>query len=70
VHSFCFLEYSYLFAQHEAYGGMDLQLHSFLILALCWGGWSPSRSRRFNPEERALIRWDGSHKILGALEKN
>jgi len=42
--------------QYEAYGGMDLQLHSFLISALCWGGWSPSRPNGFNPAERALIR--------------
>jgi hypothetical protein len=37
----------------KAYGGVDVQFHIFLTLALVGGEWSASRPGRFTPRERA-----------------
>jgi hypothetical protein len=45
----------------KAYGGVDVQIHIFLISALIRGEWSASRPDRFTPGERA----PGTHWIGG-----
>jgi hypothetical protein len=42
------------------YGGVDVQIHVFLTLALVGGEWSASRPSSFTPEERApSTHWIG-----------
>jgi hypothetical protein len=48
----------------KAYGGVDVQIHIFLISALSGGEWSASRPCLFNPGERAL----GPHWIGGWVD--
>jgi hypothetical protein len=39
----------------KAYGGVDVQTHVFLTLALVEGEWSASYPSHFTPGERALV---------------
>jgi hypothetical protein len=48
----------------EVYGGVDVQIHIFLTLALAGDGWSASRPSHFTPGERA----PGSHWIGGCVD--
>jgi hypothetical protein len=48
----------------KAYGGADIEIHSFLTSALVGGEWSASRPGRFTPGERAC----GTHWIGGWVE--
>jgi hypothetical protein len=48
----------------KAYGGVDVQIHIFLTLALAGGEWSPSCPGRFTPRERA----PGTHWIEGCVD--
>jgi hypothetical protein len=48
----------------KAYGGVDVQIHIFLTLALVGGEWSASRPGRFTPGERA----PGTHWIGGWVD--
>jgi hypothetical protein len=45
----------------KAYGGVDVQTHVFLTLALVGGEWSASRPGRFKPREEVpgAARWIG-----------
>jgi len=43
------------------YGGVEVQLHAFLILTLDGGKWSISRPGRFNPEKGV----PGTHSTRG-----
>jgi hypothetical protein len=45
----------------KAYGGVHVQIHIFLTLALAGGEWPASRPCRFTPGERA----PGTHWIGG-----
>jgi hypothetical protein len=48
----------------KAYGGVDVQIHVFLISAVVGGEWSVSRPGRFTRGERA----HGTHWIAGWVE--
>jgi hypothetical protein len=48
----------------KTYGGVDVQIHVVLILALVGAEWSASRICRFFPEERA----PGTHWIGGWVD--
>jgi hypothetical protein len=48
----------------KTYGGVDVQTHVLLTLALVGGEWSASRPGRFTPGERA----PGSHWIEGWVD--
>jgi hypothetical protein len=50
----------------EAYWGVKVELHVFLISALDGGEWSASRSGRFTPRERA----PGTDWIGGWVDSN
>jgi hypothetical protein len=51
----------------KAYGGVDVQIHTFLTSALVGGEWSPSRPGRFAPWERApRTHWTGGWVDLRA----
>jgi hypothetical protein len=57
-----------------AYGGVDIQTHIFLTLALAGGELSTSRPGRFTPRERAprthwIGGWVDPRAGLGDLEK-
>jgi hypothetical protein len=39
----------------KTYGGVDVQIHVYLTLALVGGKWSASRPDRFTPGERAPV---------------
>jgi hypothetical protein len=44
----------------KMYGGVDILIHVFLILALVGGEWSASRPGRFTPRERGRsTQWIG-----------
>jgi hypothetical protein len=47
----------------KTYGGVDVQIHIFLISALVGGEWSASCAGRFTPRERA----PGTHSIGGSV---
>jgi hypothetical protein len=47
----------------KTYGGVEIQLHAFLTLALYGGKWSASRPGRFTPGERV----PGTHWIGGGV---
>jgi hypothetical protein len=47
----------------KPYGGVAVQIHIFLTLALAWGEWSASHPGRFAPREGA----PGSHWIGGLV---
>jgi hypothetical protein len=56
------------------YGGMEVQLHTLLSLALDWGVLSASGTRYFTPRERfPSTHWIGGYMIplagLGAVPK-
>jgi hypothetical protein len=58
----------------KASGGVDVQIHIFLISALAGGEWSASSSCRFIPRERArgahlIGGWVGPWAGLDDLEK-
>jgi hypothetical protein len=58
----------------KTYGGVDVQIHVFLTLALVGGEWSASRPGRFTPEERVsgthwIRGWVGPRAGLGNMEK-
>jgi hypothetical protein len=58
----------------KAYGGVAVQIHISLILALAGGEWSASRPGRFTPGERApgihwIGGWVGHRAVLDDLEK-
>jgi hypothetical protein len=48
----------------KACGGVDVQIHIFLISALAGGEWSTSRPSRFTPGERT----PGTHLIGGWVD--
>jgi hypothetical protein len=48
----------------KAYGGVDVQIHIFLTMALVGGEWSASRPCRLTPVERA----PGTHWIGGWVD--
>jgi hypothetical protein len=48
----------------KAYGGVDVQIHIFLTLALAGGEWSASRPCHFTNGERA----PGTHGIGGWVD--
>jgi hypothetical protein len=48
----------------KAYGGVDVQIHTFLTSALDGGEWSASRPCRFTTRERA----PGTHWIGGWVD--
>jgi hypothetical protein len=48
----------------KAYGGVDVQIHIFLISALAGCEWSASRPGRFTPGERS----PGTHWIGGWVD--
>jgi hypothetical protein len=58
----------------NAYGGVDVQIHIFLTLALIGGEWSASCPGRFTPGERApgtnlIGGWVGPRAGLDEVEK-
>jgi hypothetical protein len=55
--SFCILIKHYTM---KAYGGVDVEVHIFLTVALDGGEWSVSRPSHFAPGERAPVtHWIG-----------
>jgi hypothetical protein len=57
------------------HGGVEVQLHTFLTLALDGGKWSASRSCRYNPGEmipgtQCIGRWVGPRAGVKVTEKN
>jgi hypothetical protein len=58
----------------KAYGGVDIQNHVFLTLALVGSEWSASRPCRFTPSERTpsihwIGGWVGPRASLDGMEK-
>jgi hypothetical protein len=58
----------------KAYGGVDVQIHIFLTLALAGGEWSASRSGRFTsrkrgPSTHCIGGWVDPRAGLDNLEK-
>jgi hypothetical protein len=53
----------------KTYGVVEVQLHSFLTLALDGGEWSASRPCRFTYGERAPAGWVGPRASLDAVAK-
>jgi hypothetical protein len=54
----------------KAYGGVDVEIHIFLISALAGGEWSASCPCYFNPGERAPgTHWMGPRAGLDNMEK-
>jgi hypothetical protein len=57
----------------KAYGGVDVEIHIFLNLALAGGEWLASCLIRFTPGERALstqwIGWVDPRNSLDDMEK-
>jgi hypothetical protein len=58
----------------KAYGGVDVQIHIFLTLALVVGEWSASHPCRFTPRERVpgtrwIGGWVGSRTGLDDVQK-
>jgi hypothetical protein len=58
----------------KTYGGVDVEIHVFLSLALVGGEWSASRPGRFTPGERApgtywIGGWVGPRAALDVAEK-
>jgi hypothetical protein len=53
----------------KAYGGMDVQIHIFLISVLLGGEWSASRPGRFTPSTHWIRVWVGPRAGLNYVEK-
>jgi len=57
----------------KAYGGVEVQLHSFLTSALDGGEWSTSRPSRFIPGKEppfpSIEGWVGPRVSLDVMEK-
>jgi hypothetical protein len=58
----------------KTYGGVNVQIHIFLISALNGGKWSASRPGRFTPGESAprthwIADWVGLRAGLADMEK-
>jgi hypothetical protein len=51
----------------KAYGGVDVETHIFLTLALAGGEWSASRPGRFTPGGRASLDNVEKKKFLNLL---
>jgi hypothetical protein len=54
--------------RHEDIGGVEVQLHSFLVSQVYGGKWSTSRSGHFIPEKNGM-RLDGPRVNLDGLEQ-
>jgi hypothetical protein len=53
----------------KAYGGVDVQIHIFLISATAGGEWSASRPCRFIPGTHWIGGWVGPRAGLEDLKK-
>jgi hypothetical protein len=51
----------------KAYGGVDVEIHIFLTLALFAGEWSASRPGRFTPGTHWIGGWLGPRAGLNRL---
>jgi hypothetical protein len=53
----------------KAYGGVDVQIHIFLTLALPWGERSASRTGHFTPGTHLIRGWVDLRAGLEDVEK-
>jgi hypothetical protein len=53
----------------KAYGGVDLQIHTFLTSSLAGVEWSASRTSRFTPSTQWIGGWVDPRAGLDGVEK-